>query len=105
MPAPREPVAILSDVHGNLEALTAVIDDIRGQKDIFGRPMKVAQVDVVDGLTGMAVLLMGEGAEQKPIVVLRGFQGIKFNAKASMQDFKISPEDDLYGPLLAVMKK
>jgi predicted phosphodiesterase len=28
---PREPVAIISDVHGNLEALTAVIDDIRGQ--------------------------------------------------------------------------
>ena len=31
MPEEHEPVAIISDVHGNLEALTAVIDDIRGQ--------------------------------------------------------------------------
>lgn len=31
MPDAREPIAIISDVHGNLEALTAVIDDIRGQ--------------------------------------------------------------------------
>ncbi len=27
----REPMAIISDVHGNLEALTAVIDDVRAQ--------------------------------------------------------------------------
>ncbi len=27
----QEPIALISDVHGNLEALTAVIDDIRGQ--------------------------------------------------------------------------
>ncbi len=31
MPDAIEPVAIISDVHANLEALTAVIDDIRGQ--------------------------------------------------------------------------
>lgn len=31
MPDEHEPIAIISDVHGNLEALTAVIDDIRGQ--------------------------------------------------------------------------
>lgn len=31
MPDTQEPVAIISDVHANLEALTAVIDDIRGQ--------------------------------------------------------------------------
>ncbi len=31
MPELREPIAIISDVHANLEALTAVIDDIRGQ--------------------------------------------------------------------------
>ncbi len=31
MPEPQTPVAIISDVHGNLEALTAVIEDIRGQ--------------------------------------------------------------------------
>lgn len=31
MPDPIMPVAIISDVHANLEALTAVIEDIRGQ--------------------------------------------------------------------------
>ncbi|MDR0361793.1 MAG: metallophosphoesterase [Planctomycetota bacterium] len=31
MPDIKEPIALISDVHANLEALTAVIDDIRGQ--------------------------------------------------------------------------
>ncbi|MDR1519453.1 MAG: metallophosphatase family protein [Planctomycetota bacterium] len=31
MPGAREPIAIISDVHANLEALAAVIDDIRGR--------------------------------------------------------------------------
>ncbi len=57
MPAAREPIAVISDVHGNLEALTAVIDDIRGQGvriiynlgDTVGYgPDPAACVDLVD---------------------------------------------------------
>jgi len=48
-------------------------------------------------------LCMGEAAEQIPIVILRGFEGLKFSDTASMKDFIIAPEDDLYSPLLDVM--
>jgi len=80
------------------------LEDIRGNKDIFGRSMKVTQVNRIDALAGMATLLMGESAETRPIVILRGYEGIVFSDEASMQDFKILPEDDIYQPLLDVMR-
>lgn len=80
------------------------LKDFRGQKDLFGRKLELTQVDQVDALASMAVLLMGESDECTPIVLLRGWNKIVFNEKASMKDFKISPEEDLYTPLLSVMK-
>jgi len=79
--------------------------DLRGESDIFGRKMGVTKVNIIDALTGAAVLCMGEAAERIPIVILRGFDGIKFSDTASMKDFTISPEDDLYSPLIDIMKK
>ena len=82
------------------------LKDIRGEKDIFGtHEMKCTQVNLVDPLTSMAVLLMGEGAEQTPIVILRNYKGIEFCKTGNMDDFKISPEIDLYQPLLKCLKK
>ena len=77
--------------------------DIRGEKDIFGRKMSVTQVDLIDPLASMAVLLMGETDEKTPIVILRGYKGIPFSNKASMKDFKIAPEMDLYRALIDII--
>ena len=77
--------------------------DIRGEEDIFGRKMHVTQVDLIDPLTSMAVLLMGESDERTPIVILRGFKGIPFSETGSMKDFKIEPEMDLYRALIEVI--
>jgi len=86
--------------------------DLRGESDIFGRKMGVTKVNIIDALAGAAVLFMGEAAEQIPIVILRGYPsgrsanaGIKFSDTASMKDFTIAPEDDLYSPLIDMMKK
>jgi len=81
------------------------LKDLRGESDIFGRKMGVTKVNIIDALTGAAVLCMGEAAERIPIVILRAFDGVKFSANASMKDFTISPEDDLYSPLIDIMKK
>jgi len=78
------------------------LNDVRGQPDIFGREMRVTQVNIIDPLSSMAVLLMGEGSEQTPIVILRGYKQAKFNSDATMEDFKIPPEIDIYKPLLDV---
>jgi predicted phosphodiesterase len=78
MPEAREPIAIISDVHANLEALTAVIDDIRGQGvrtiynlgDTVGYgPDPAACIDLVDAAANInlcgnhdyAVLFDAEG--------------------------------------------
>lgn len=81
------------------------LKDVRGEADLFGRPMHLTQINQIDALTSMAVLLMGETNQCTPIVLLRGYNNIVFNPKASMADFKISPEEDLYSPLLKVLEK
>ena len=78
--------------------------DIRGEQDLFGREMHVTQVDLIDPLAAMAVKAMGESSEGTPIVIMRGDLGIHFSSKASMENFKIEPELDLYRPLLDAMK-
>ncbi len=39
-----------------------------GKKDLYGRKSRVTQSNLVDALAGTAVLLMGEGNEQTPLV-------------------------------------
>ncbi len=81
------------------------VKDYRGKADLFGRPMQITQVNQIDALSSMAVLLMGETNECTPIVLLRGYDKITFNENASMKDFFIPPEIDLYTPLLSVIMK
>ena len=79
--------------------------DIRGDEDIFGRKMHVTKVNLIDPLTGIAVLLMGETDEKVPIVILRNYKGILFSETGNMKDFKIKPEEDLYRALIEVIPK
>ena len=79
--------------------------DIRGEKDLFGKVLRLTQVNLIDPLTSMAVLLMGECAEQTPIVILRDYKAIPFCTKSSMKDFVIPPKLDLYYPLLVAFKR
>ena len=81
------------------------LSDIRGKEDLFGRPMKLTQIDLIDPLAALAVKTMGESSECTPIVIIRGDTDVIFKNTASMKDFKISPELDLYWPLLEVMPK
>jgi coenzyme F420-0:L-glutamate ligase/coenzyme F420-1:gamma-L-glutamate ligase len=48
--------------------------DLRGQPDLFGRPLRITQVGLADELAAAASLLMGQGAEGRPIVLIRGVQ-------------------------------
>jgi coenzyme F420-0:L-glutamate ligase / coenzyme F420-1:gamma-L-glutamate ligase len=46
--------------------------DRRGERDRFGRELKVTQVAIADGIAAAATLVMGEGAEGRPVVLARG---------------------------------
>lgn len=48
------------------------LDDLRGAPDLFGRPLEVSLVALADQLAAAGALLMGEGAEGRPLVRIRG---------------------------------
>ncbi len=50
------------------------LEDLRGEPDLFGRQLEVSEVATADSLAAAAALLMGEGAEGCPVVLLRGFE-------------------------------
>jgi len=52
--------------------LPAVVD-LRGDKDLFGRELRVSEEAVADELAAAASLLQGQGAEGKPVVLIRGY--------------------------------
>jgi len=74
--------------------------DYRGQKDIFGRKLKMTKSNIVDSLANIAVLIMGEGAEQTPIVIGRGLDMVEFTNRANHKDLLIPIKEDIYYPLL-----
>ena len=49
-----------------------VLDDFRGNRDIFGRILEVAATATADCAAGAASLVMGEGNEAVPVVLVRG---------------------------------
>jgi len=46
--------------------------DLRGQSDLFGRPLRVTVVGHADEIASAASLLMGQGNEARPVVLVRG---------------------------------
>ncbi len=49
------------------------IVDMRGDKDLFGRELKITQIGAADELAAAASLMMGQSSEGKPIIHVRGF--------------------------------
>jgi len=52
--------------------LPAVVD-LKGDKDLYGRELRVSEQAVADEMASAASLLQGQGAEGKPVVLIRGF--------------------------------
>ena len=50
-----------------------VLDDRRGQADLFGREMQLTVINRADAIAAAAVLVMGETAERTPVAIVRGF--------------------------------
>jgi coenzyme F420-0:L-glutamate ligase / coenzyme F420-1:gamma-L-glutamate ligase len=49
------------------------LQDLRGDRDLFGRELLITQVGVADELAAAASLVMGQAAEGTPVVHVRGF--------------------------------
>ena len=53
--------------------------DLRGNKDLFGNVLQVSETADADSLASAACLLMGEGADASPLVLIRGHTLVENN--------------------------
>ncbi len=81
------------------------LKDYRGKKDIFNRKLKYTQSNIVDTLANLGSLIMGDGGEQVPVLVLRGADFVKFTKKDTYKKLVIDPKKDLYYPVLKIFTK
>ncbi len=78
------------------------LKDYRQTEDIFGRMLEITQVNIVDGLSSAAVLIMGEGAEQTPIAIIEDVDFIQFKEFDPQKEnpLLIDKNEDIYAPLI-----
>jgi len=61
-----------------------VLDDRRGDTDIYGRVLKVTLINRADAIAGIATLVMGETTEKTPVVIVRGLPAERSSDTAQM---------------------
>jgi putative folate metabolism gamma-glutamate ligase len=75
-----------------------------GEEDLFGRKLRMTQVNVADALAAAAVLCMGESNEQTPIAIIEDLPFVRFEhqppTSEDLNALHINIKDDLYGQLL-----
>ncbi|MBU1085146.1 MAG: coenzyme F420-0:L-glutamate ligase [Candidatus Beckwithbacteria bacterium] len=72
-----------------------------GKKDIFNHKIIQGNSNIVDGLASLSAVLMGEGNEQTPLLLIRNFNKLKFTDKPTHHHLKIPKQNqDLYAPLI-----
>lgn len=85
------------------------IRDYRGTKDIFGKKLVFSQTNLPDGLAAAAVVVMGEGQEQTPLVIITDLAGLKFisrpfRPRGPFSSFVVKLQEDMYRPFLYAVK-
>lgn len=72
-----------------------------GKPDLFGHPLRVTKINVVDALAVSAVFTMGESSEKTPVAIITDAPHVNFTEKPqSVEEICVDPQDDLYRPLL-----
>jgi coenzyme F420-0:L-glutamate ligase / coenzyme F420-1:gamma-L-glutamate ligase len=71
-----------------------VLGNMIGKPDLFGRKLRVTEIAVADEIAAAASLLMGQGAEGQPAVLLRG---LDWDAPATAASVLLRPKQtDLF---------
>lgn len=76
--------------------------DVRGKKDLFGRPMHITTRAIADQLATSAELLMGESNERIPFVIIRNYNIKKIGDSEEVDINSLIPAERcmFIGPLL-----
>jgi len=70
--------------------------DYRGQRDLFDYVLKVKNTAVADEMASAAELLMGQGEEGVPVVIIKNLGGIEQKENISSSDLLIPKDEDLF---------
>lgn len=73
------------------------VRNLIGTKDLFGRELQMTKMNLADGLSAAAVMMMGEGSERQPLALLEGADA-EFCETVDPAELRMPPKDDLYYP-------
>lgn len=80
------------------------INDYVGTPDLFGREFKMTKVNVMDGLSSAAAVVMGETIEQTPLGIITDIPFVVFQkhypTEKDLENLAIPIDDDVYGVFL-----
>ncbi len=91
----RKGVTGIGLAHAGFRASKSMI----GQKDLYGRPLAMTQINVLDSVSVAAVYVMGEASESCPLSLVDA-DGVEFCEKSDASEIRVPVQDDLYLPLL-----
>lgn len=69
-----------------------------GAPDLFGRPLRMTQVNVADGIAAAAVFCMGEADESTPLALMSGNIEFRDDPVEEARECFVEPARDLYWP-------
>lgn len=72
------------------------LSDLRGQKDLYGKPLKVTLQAVADDLASIANLKMGEGADAIPAAIIRDSGATLTDRQIAEDEMAISYDQCVY---------
>ena len=75
------------------------IEDLRGQPDLFGRPLEITMRAIADDLASAAQILLSEANQRIPVVVIRG-ANVDFTEHPLITP-EMAPEECLYMNIFA----
>jgi F420-0:gamma-glutamyl ligase len=75
--------------------------DYRGKYDIFDRKLAYTQTDIADSLATSATVLMGEGSERQPLVVIEDAP-VVFRERVDAKELRIDRKIDMYKNLFKI---
>lgn len=72
------------------------VEDARGQKDIFGKKLRLTRKAVADNLASSALLVMGEAGEKIPFAIVRGAP-VKFASRPQRRnEIFVKPDECIF---------
>ena len=75
----------------NLQSLI----NLTGEEDIYGNLLKTTEIAIADEIAAASGLLMGQGSDMQPVILLKGFNKDNYDINNAI-DLIVEKKDDLY---------